>query len=456
MPRLLPQGWTAFPWSAAAHKPHKPHKAQGAQAKEHASGGRRGRERADDAHRSSRGCYAPFVASRWVVRALGSLGVAAGCSGALEPTAVPVPPAPTARVPASPSAGGALEDASLGAPDATTRDATPDAPLVASAALRVSPRHGAPSDDDATPAGPGIVLDGGFGGAAVRAWMHTTATGGASARGDLVLLTASAGDSAAAWLTSAPFRSAQTIALADGATDADLRIAAALVRRAEVVWFTGGDQAAYVRWKGTPLMAAVQAVFDRGGVVGGTSAGMILLGSSVNDAFYGPSENILTAAVVADPYDSSMHFTQNVLRLPPLARTITDPHFLARDRLGRLVVFMARQVKEGFASPDILGVGVDDGAALVIGPDGRGRRLASGDGPGVYVLRGGAPERVVAGQPLVYRGLRLLKLSGATHVFDFKRRCGRGGARTFDVDGAASPPYLAEAYEDGPVEDDCP
>ena len=319
----------------------------------------------------------------------------------------------------------------------------------------MSPRVGAPTDDDARPLGPGIVLDGGFGGASVRQWMHATATGGAAARADLVLLTAGAGDGAAAWLSAAPFHSAQTIALASGATDADLRIAADIVLRAEVVWFTGGDQAAYVRWKGTPLMAAVQAVFDRGGVVGGTSAGMIILSSSVNDAFQGPSENILTSVVVADPYHPSMHFTQNVLRLPALARTITDPHFIARDRMGRLATFMARQVAEGHARPDILGIGVDDGAALVIGPDGRGQRLASGAGPGVYVVRGGAPERAVPAQPLVYRALRVLKLSDATHMIDLSRRCGRGAVRSLDVDGSATPPYPAEAYADGPVQDDC-
>lgn len=400
--------------------------------------------------------------TRWSLRALGAVAIAAGCSGALEPTSGGgAGTAPTSRLPASPSAGGSSSagpaprpaPATDAAPDSL--DAALDAPLVPSAALRLSPRVGSSTDDDARPLGPGIVLDGGFGGASVRQWMHATAAGGAASRADVVLLTAGAGDGAAGWLAAAPFRSVQTVALADGATEADLRIAADVVRRAEVVWFTGGDQAAYVRWKGTPLMAAVQAVFDRGGVVGGTSAGMIILGSSVNDAFQGPSENILSALVVADPYHASMHFTQNVLRLPPLARTITDPHFIARDRLGRLAAFMARQVREGFATPDILGVGVDDGAALVIGPDGRGRRLASGDGPGVYVVRGGAPERAVAGQPLLYRGLRVLKLSDATHMVDLGRRCGRGGVRSLDVDGAATPPYPADAYEDGPVQDDC-
>jgi hypothetical protein len=73
----------------------------------------------------------------------------------------------------------------------------------------------------------------------------------------------------------------------------------------------------------------------------------------------------------------------------------------------------------------------------------------------VYVVRGGAPERAVPAQPLVYRALRVLKLSDATHMIDLSRRCGRGAVRSLDVDGSATPPYPAEAYADGPVQDDC-
>lgn len=331
-----------------------------------------------------------------------------------------------------------------------------DAAEETSNALRVFARKGDLNDDAATPSGPGIVLDGGFEGAVTRTWVHATVAGGASSRGDVVVLTPQANDAAASWVQVAPFRSAQTVALLDGATAADYRAAAAVVDRAEVVWFTGGDQAKYVAWKGTPLMDAVQRVYDRGGVVGGSSAGMIILGSSVNDATKTLSENITTKVAVADPYDPVIHFTQDILRLGPLGRCITDPHFIGRDRMGRLGMFMARQVKDGFASPDVLGIGVDDGAALAIDKNGIGRRLADGAARGVYVVKGGAPQVAQPGQPLVYAALRVVKLAGSSDSYDFVRRCGNGAAQTFGIDGNALPPYPASVYAAGAETEACP
>ncbi len=45
---------------------------------------------------------------------------------------------------------------------------------------------------------------------------------------------------------------------------------------ADAVLFAGGDQANYARWKGSALMRAVQAVYARGGFVGGGSAGLAI------------------------------------------------------------------------------------------------------------------------------------------------------------------------------------
>jgi cyanophycinase-like exopeptidase len=183
---------------------------------------------------------------------------------------------------------------------------------------------------------------------------------------------------------------------------------------------------------------------------------MIILGSSVNDARVTLSENITTPVAVADPYDARIHFTQGLLLFPPLARCITDPHFSGRDRMGRLSAFMARQVKDGFAAPDVLGVGVDDGAALAIDKNGLGRRLAASDGPAVFVVRGAAPEVAAAGMPLVYRGLHVVKLASGADSFDFTLRCGNGAAQDFDVDGTAAPPYAPSVYQSSATRDVCP
>jgi cyanophycinase-like exopeptidase len=224
---------------------------------------------------------------------------------------------------------------------------------------------------------------------------------------------------------------------------------------AEAVWLTGGDQAKYVRWQGSAITAGITALYARGGAVGGTSAGMIVLGQFVNDALNTISENITTPLAIADPYDARMHFTRDLVQLPPLLRCITDPHFVARDRMGRLSTFMGRQVQDGFAQPDMLGIGVDDGAALVVDKKGIGTRLGESTGA-VYVLRGGPPTRAVAKSPLKYAGLHLVKLARAEHQFDFGRRCGRGFTRDFDLDGDQQPPYPASVYDDGTEVDGCP
>lgn len=334
-------------------------------------------------------------------------------------------------------------------------DARGDSGLVKSAALTIYPRHGAVADDTTAPIGPGLVLDGGFGGASVLEWMHHTAMGGAAGHGDVVILTAFPADFSDGWLKAAPFHSVQTLVVGNGATDDDLLIAADIVSRAEVVWFTGGDQADYVEWMYTPLMDAVQAVYDRGGVVGGSSAGMIILGSSVNDALQTLSENLTTQLCLANPYDPLLSFTQNLFTFPPLQRVITDPHFVGSNRFGRLATFMGRQVADGFATPDILGVGVEDGAALVIDKNGKGKRLGMGTAS-AFIVRGGMPQQIVAGAPLIHRGLHVVKLQGDADSFDFMARCGRGFTKDVDVDGTQNPPYAADVYDNGTPANECP
>jgi cyanophycinase-like exopeptidase len=360
------------------------------------------------------------------------------------------------------------QDASLDAPleaslaDAPSpRDTQPEAEAFVDAtdaqtsrALRVFARLGTSQDDTLNAEGPALLLDGGYMGAPVLAWMRQRLSALVGARGDVVVLTPNMSDASAGWL--GPFASAQTVALLDGATPADFVAAAALVDRAEVVFFTGGDQAKYVAWAGTPLMAAVSRLYARGGVVAGSSAGMIILGASVNDATKTLSENLTTPLLLADPYDARVHFTQDIFRFPPLARTMTDPHFFARDRMGRLATFMARQVADGFALPDVIGIGVDDGAALGIDRAGIGRRIASNATAFVHIVKGGLPTRVQPGTPLRYEGLRSLRLETDSDSFDFFERCGTGKRVTFDVDGTQAPPYSVDPYTAGDQGNNCP
>jgi cyanophycinase-like exopeptidase len=342
-------------------------------------------------------------------------------------------------------------DSAVAPLDAAPLDGSPiDLP---SRALTLSPRVGAAADDPLSPSGATLVLDGGYSGSQLWPAALRACAGGAVKRCDVVTLSADGGVMQGQVLGGAQFNSAQSISLLTGATDADFRIAASLIDKAEVIYFMGGDQAKYVRWAGNAVMAAVQRVYDRGGVVGGGSAGMIILGSSVNNAFNTISENITTAVCLADPYDAKIAFSQNVFRFAPLARTITDPHFIARDRMGRLATFMARQVQDGLAAPDMLGVGVDDGAAVIIDANGLGRILPDSTGA-AYVVRGGKPTTARAGAPLVYRELEIIKLANSANSYNFTRRCGAGPRRTLEIDGNLAVPYT-DAYLSGPVANTC-
>jgi cyanophycinase len=338
-----------------------------------------------------------------------------------------------------------LPDASL--PDASLADGSPppiDAPPDAPLTLTVFPRVGAPGDDGALPHGPGsILMGGGVDVDSAFVWMHSTITGAASTRGGDVVVLRAAGDNAydAYVYGLAAFNSVQTLLIPPQAGPADFAFAAGIVSRAEAVFFAGGNQANYVAWNGSPLMAAVQHTYDRGGVIGGTSAGCAILGSFVYDAVAAGSNNVQTADAIANPYEPALSFTRGMLRFPSLAGVVTDPHFHNRDRMGRLAAFMARQVADG-AATNVVGVGVDEGNALVVDPSGHARLLQQRAGTGAaFVARGSAADQCAPGRPLVYRGLTVMRLDTDGQTYDFARGCGDGNAFSLGVFGDAPPPY---------------
>lgn len=201
---------------------------------------------------------------------------------------------------------------------------------------------------------------------------------------------------------------------------------AAEVRNAELVYFAGGDQCNYIRWiKGTKTNDAVKAVHRRGGAVGGTSAGLAIQSEITYDAC--PNQSAKSAEVLKDPFHIDVSLSRDFFDWKPMRGTITDTHFEQRERLGRLLVFMARALAEG--ERRVLGIGVSEATAVLV--DRRGRAEVHGPGP-VHLIRGDKRAEVLErGKPLTYRGFRMWRLeSGAT--FDL-RRWPRGGGRTVDV-----------------------
>ena len=334
------------------------------------------------------------------------------------------------------SAPPAFEDA--GNPDAGSPPPDAGEPVDAGPiTLTLFPRVGSAADSQPTLNGPGLILGGGGTDVdAEWAWARQQlGTEATSRQGDVVVLRASGADGYTQYIyDQAPFASVQTILLTPPSTLADLRLAASLVDKAELVFFAGGDQSRYAAWAGSELMAAVNRVYARGGVVGGTSAGLAMLGEYAYDARTGSATS---AEALADPYASSISFTRGALTLPLLAGVITDSHFRPRDRFGRLTAFMARQM-----TTPILGIGVDEATTVVIDKTGRATLLRQGTSQGAaYFLAGGAATQVSAGQPLVYPNLTVVRLDASTQYYDVPKRCGTGRQYALSVDARQPDPY---------------
>jgi cyanophycinase len=212
---------------------------------------------------------------------------------------------------------------------------------------------------------------------------------------------------------------------------------ASAVRNAEVVFFAGGDQCNYVRWiKGTKLSRAITELYRRGGGIGGTSAGLAIMSDIAYDAC--PSQSAVSKEVLLDPYSLDVSLSRGFFDWRPMRNTIADTHFRQRDRMGRLLVFLARAIHDGQA-PRLLGIGVSERTSVVV--DGRGNGVVMGDGPAYLVLADHRPEVCAKGQPLTYRGFRVWKYETGARI-DLLHWPGTGG-RTLDVvDGElTSDPY---------------
>ena len=198
------------------------------------------------------------------------------------------------------------------------------------------------------------------------------------------------------------------------------------IRAAEAVFIGGGDQSRYVRfWRGTATATAIDGIARRPAPVGGTSAGLAVMGEF---SFSALEDTVTSAQALADPYDSRVTLDDRFLSLPHLAGLITDSHFVERDRMGRLLAFLARLVKDGRAN-EVRAIAVDRETALLVDPDGEARVIANASHPTpfVYFLHTpGPPEQCAPGTPLAYRNIPVYRL-GPQGSFNLPRWSGTGG-----------------------------
>src|SRR4051812_18380144 len=151
-----------------------------------------------------------------------------------------------------------------------------------------------------------------------------------------------------------------------------------IIKHADGIFFGGGDQSNYVKYfRGTPLNALLDEHVRAGKPIGGTSAGLAILGAYSYGAMDGGS--LLSEDALKNPLGGGVTLVRDFLHLPYLSHVITDSHFAIRERFGRLLVWVGRLATEQ-RDASITGIGIDEKAALCIEPDGTGRVYSIGRG----------------------------------------------------------------------------
>jgi cyanophycinase len=131
--------------------------------------------------------------------------------------------------------------------------------------------------------------------------------------------------------------------------EADSEGFAAPLKKARAVWFDGGRQWRLVdAFAGTRTQREIEAVLERGGVIGGSSAGATIQGSYLVRGARDGNDILM-----AKGYEQGFGYLRGVA---------IDQHLLPRNRADDLVQVVG-------AHPELLGIGIDESTAVVVEGD---------------------------------------------------------------------------------------
>jgi len=146
-----------------------------------------------------------------------------------------------------------------------------------------------------------------------------------------------------------------------------------VIKNAEALWIAGGDQTEYYNlWNNTKVESAIDYLINvKKAAVGGTSAGMAILG----EIDYIPETyGVYSSEALSNPYHEYMNYrkTDFVNQVDYSDGIITDTHLSERDRLGRAITFLARNIIDGLTTvSSTKAIACDEGAAVCV--DGNGQ-----------------------------------------------------------------------------------
>ena len=204
------------------------------------------------------------------------------------------------------------------------------------------------------------------------------------------------------------------------------------IAQAEAIWFAGGDQWDYVSyWQGSPIETAINQAISQGAVVGGTSAGMAILGGV---RFTAENGTVTSATALSNPYDANVTLDNSsfISSGSFLSNTITDTHYDNPDRKGRHITFLAKMLTD--TGVPISGIACDEYTAVCIDETGLAR--VYGQSPtyddNAYFLQSNCelsdptPEECSSGNPLTWN-----HNGAAVKVYAVKGTL--SGTNTFDL-----------------------
>ncbi|MFP4488351.1 MAG: cyanophycinase [Bacteroidales bacterium] len=120
------------------------------------------------------------------------------------------------------------------------------------------------------------------------------------------------------------------------------------LKRASGLWFTGGRQWRIVdAYAGTPVQKEMEKLLQRGGVIGGSSAGATIQGS------YLARGDTKTNTIMMGDHEEGFGY---------LSSSAIDQHLLVRNRQHDLVEIIE-------AHPELLGIGLDENTAVIVQGD---------------------------------------------------------------------------------------
>jgi cyanophycinase-like exopeptidase len=240
---------------------------------------------------------------------------------------------------------------------------------------------------------------------------------------------------------------------------ADSDYVAWVLAGAEMIWMAGGDQSTYTEnWRGTKVQEGLQAAWERGAVIGGTSAGMAVMASLIYDP--GDESSLTTAQALSDPFHRNLILSDRLLEARWMDDVMTDTHFRNRDRMGRTMTMMARARLDGRMQV-ARAVCLSEGSAVFIDRNGLGTVDLRTTGDAMYVLQEygeTVSTQVERGQPTIYGPVLRYRLTDGMR-FDFANWSTTAVlpmALSIDGTNEAQPYSPADPYADAPLLEEIP